>query len=97
MLCSKLCYWPCGLQVLELVAPERQPHAASTDQAAAVAAGCEQQLVLHQLAWQLEAMQALLQLQAALGTGSASECCATQIRDCSLWFVSLGPVYVLCS
>jgi hypothetical protein len=60
-------------QVLELVSPERQAPTASLDQAGADAAGCEQLLVLHQLTWQLEAMQALLQLQAAHGSTSASE------------------------
>jgi hypothetical protein len=63
-------------QVLELVATgQQQQQGASVDQGAADAAGCEQLLVLHQLTWQLEAMQALLQLQAVQGVGSSSERC----------------------
>lgn len=61
------------LQVLELLAAERQQQAASVEQGAAAAAGCEQLLVLHQLTWQMEAMQALLQLQAAHGANASSE------------------------
>lgn len=59
------------LQVLELLAAERQQQAASVEQHPA--ASCEQLLVLHQLTWQMEAMQALLQLQAAHGANASSK------------------------
>ncbi|KAF6254740.1 hypothetical protein COO60DRAFT_1642100 [Scenedesmus sp. NREL 46B-D3] len=45
----------------------------TAQQAADTAAGCEQLLVLHQLTWQAEAMQALLQLHAAHGASSPTQ------------------------
>jgi hypothetical protein len=61
--------------VLELLAAEpQQQQSASAEQDGIDAAGCEQLLVLHQLTWQLEAMQVLLQAtQAAHGANSSSE------------------------